>query len=135
MIASYVHHSRLREGWRHDSHRPAPAALRPGRLRRGRRPVVHDPGALLHPGARPRAGDGGARHGGRRGGRAGRGRARRRARRPGRPAPAAGRARLVRAAAMGGYLLVGTVPAFLAVTVLFTALADGGTAVRTVLVT
>src|SRR4051812_43682866 len=41
---------------------------------------------------------------------------------------------LVRAAAMGGYLLVGTVPAFLVVTVVFVALANGGTAVRTVLV-
>lgn len=42
---------------------------------------------------------------------------------------------LVRAAAMGAYLLVGTVPAFLVVTVVFVALADGGSAVRTVLVT
>src|SRR5690349_10021592 len=41
---------------------------------------------------------------------------------------------LVRAAAMAGYLLVQTVPAFLVVTVVFTALANGGTAVRTVLV-
>src|SRR3954470_14502731 len=41
---------------------------------------------------------------------------------------------VVRAAAMAGYLLVGTVPAFLVVTVVFVALADGGTAVRTTLV-
>jgi MFS family permease len=42
---------------------------------------------------------------------------------------------LVRAAAMAGYLLVATVPAFLVVTVIFGALANGGSAVRTVLVT
>jgi MFS family permease len=41
---------------------------------------------------------------------------------------------LVRAAAMGAYLLVGGGPAFFVVTVVFVALANGGTAVRTVLV-
>jgi MFS family permease len=42
---------------------------------------------------------------------------------------------LVRAAAMAGYLLVGDRWTFMAVTVAFTALANGGTAVRTALVT
>jgi MFS family permease len=42
---------------------------------------------------------------------------------------------LVRAAAMAGYLAVDGTGSFLAVTVLFTALATGGTAVRTALVT
>jgi predicted MFS family arabinose efflux permease len=40
----------------------------------------------------------------------------------------------VRAAAMGGYLLAGSVPVFLLVTVVFVALANGGSAVRTALV-
>src|SRR3954466_15154937 len=42
---------------------------------------------------------------------------------------------LVRAAAMAGYLAVGGTWSFLAVTVPFTALATGGTAVRTALIT
>lgn len=41
---------------------------------------------------------------------------------------------MVRAAAMGGYLLVHTAPAFLAVTAVFGALANGSTAIRTALV-
>ncbi|WP_214404433.1 MFS transporter [Pseudonocardia lacus] len=40
----------------------------------------------------------------------------------------------VRSAAMGGYLLAGSLPVFLLVTVVFVALANGGSAVRTALV-